>query len=352
MFELTDSRFFLFGMGSKRRKLLYRGGRLTDLLSGELLASWDVDRETLSAADTTVFVETREGKSLAIIEDEEGIWIAEGGDRRGVSESPVRLPEFEHHPFGAFLRVCHHEILLNVMQAGPVPNFLAYSRPWYRDAAMMCMVLEITGNLPLVEDWIAGLREPYDRNNAGQCEPDNLGQLLYMISLTSNASHPLVGEILRQAELVRKDRHIAGMSDFQPHPVYQTKWLKYGLRALKLDDSWEIPTEYDSYSSLFWMDYKDAHVPGKTFSERDAGYYPYLAWAQANFLDAPPPMHLLGERFPLTWEAQASQANYSAMAAISEEYVDWKLCAPHAWHAAEVFLYLHRLGDRSMCRAK
>ena len=37
--ELPDVRFFLFGMGS-RRKLVYREGRLTDGFTGEELCRW------------------------------------------------------------------------------------------------------------------------------------------------------------------------------------------------------------------------------------------------------------------------------------------------------------------------
>jgi hypothetical protein len=42
----------------------------------------------------------------------------------------------------------------------------------------------------------------------------------------------------------------------------------------------------------------------------------------------------------MTWEARASQANYPGMKLISKEYTDRRICAPHSWHAAEMFLYL------------
>lgn len=86
----------------------------------------------------------------------------------------------------------------------------------------------------MIHDWILALREVYDRNNAGEEEADNLGQALYFISLVSDKSHPLAGKVL--AELPRWEaaeggaKHIKGRSDFAAHPVYQTKWLKFGLR--------------------------------------------------------------------------------------------------------------------------
>lgn len=47
--------------------------------------------------------------------------------------------------------------------------------------------------------------------------------------------------------------------------------------------------------------------------------------------------------YPLTWEQDDSQANYSGLAALDKIYVEKKLSAPHAWHAAEVFLHAFTL---------
>jgi len=59
----------------------------------------------------------------------------------------VKLPTFEGHRYGRVLRVLHQELLVNVTPAGPVPNFFVYSRPWYRDGAMMALAFRETGNL-------------------------------------------------------------------------------------------------------------------------------------------------------------------------------------------------------------
>jgi hypothetical protein len=60
------------------------------------------------------------------------------------------------------------------------------------------------------------------------------------------------------------------------HPVYQTKWLKFALKSLGLDDPFRIPAVFDSYSSLFRMEYRSEHVPGARFSSRTLALYPYL----------------------------------------------------------------------------
>jgi hypothetical protein len=57
-----------------------------------------------------------------------------------------------------------------------------------------------------------------------------------------------------------------------------------------------------------------------------------------NVIDGKPVPNLFV--YPLTWEKNASAANYPGMTIISEEYRQQRLAAPHTWHAAEIFLYL------------
>lgn len=336
--------FYLFGMGN-RRKMLYKEGKLIDALSGQVIQEWKIISENIYPSEYRVVLELINGKTTIIWEDEVGVWVKENKKKTLLTEGHLRLPRFEENKYAPLLRILHHEILINIVNGKPLPNFFVYSKPWYRDAAMMCMCLNKTGNLHLVRRWILNLREPFDRNNSGICEPDNLGQALYMISLVSNASHPLVDAIRGIIPKFRKYNYITGLTDFREHPVYQTKWLKFGLRKLGLNDSFQIPRVFDDYSALFWMDYKEAHVPGPPFEEKVKKFYPYLAWAEAHFHGWPLPMEYSNTRYPLTWEAYASQAKYVGMALISQEYVSQKICMPHAWHAAEMFLYLLEQGS-------
>ncbi len=340
--ELPDVRFFLFGMG-QRAKFIYRDGRLLDARTGKVVKEWRIKSDIIVPPDYRVMFETADGGRISIAEDEEAVWIEEGNRRVAVegTRAAVKLPAFAGHRYAQVLRVLHQELLVNITAAGPVPNFFVYPKPWYRDGAMMVMAFRETGNLGLIRDWILGLREPFDRNNGGMTEPDNLGQALFLVSLVSDKNHPLVPKVL--AELPRFERegpqgkYIAGKSDFAEHPVYQTKWLKYGLRALGMPDNYAVPPVADSYSALFWMDYRDAHVAGKDSDNR--GAYPYLGWACDHFHGQK--KSPIGNRdYPLTWEQHASQAKYAALAILDPVYAEQKLSTPHTWHAAEVFLYV------------
>ncbi len=334
--QLPAVPFFLLGMGD-RQKFVYRDGVLRDARTGREVRRWAIKRELIAPSAFTVALETQDGRQVFLVEDEEAVWLEEGAERTPLSRGRILLPTFAGHRHASVLRVLHQEVLINVIDGRPMPNFMVYGKPWYRDGAMMAMVLKRTGNLGLIEDWILALREPYDRNNAGETEADNLGEALYLVSLVSNRDHPLVPILLRELKRFEKGRHIEGRSDFALHPVYQTLWARYGLRSLGLDDPYEVPQVADSYASLFWMASEEDRPRAQPVIESDD--YPYLTWAGS---------HTTGLRegklsdrdYPLTWEARASQAEYRGMSVIDPVYVDLNLCAPHTWHAAEAFLCL------------
>jgi hypothetical protein len=333
VYSLPETPFFLFGMGA-RRKLVYRGGDLRDAASGELVRRWDVRRETIVPPAYAVRLETAAGAVAAIYEDEEALWLVEGGNKTALSAAPLRLPAFAEHPYGLVLRVLHQEVLVNIHNGLPVPNFLVYPRPWYRDGAMMAMVLRQTGNLDLIRDWVLGLDDPYDHNN-GNPEPDNLGQALFLLSLFAGAHSPLAARVLADVERCRQGDHISGITDGAPHPVYQTQWLKLGLRALGLPDPFRLPELADDYAALCWWGEQGADsAPAATSAD-----YPYLTWAAD--ITRGTRLGIVGDRdYPLTWEANASQARYAGMEIVSPEYARRRLAAPHTWHAAEMFFRL------------
>jgi len=335
-YKLPAVDFFLFGMGN-RAKFLYSSGVLRNARTGRPVRKWDLREEVIVPPLYTVALKTKAGKSVFLYEDRSAVWIEEDGRKRILSEGRVKLPDFKGFKHRLVLRVLHQEILVNIVEGKPLPNFFVYSKPWYRDGAMVAMVLKRTGNLDLLKDWILSLRKPYDRNNGGETEADNLGQALYLVSLVSDRSHPLVPVVRRELPRFETRRWIEGRTDFYSHPVYQTKWAKFGLRSLGLDDPYTVPGVKDSYAALFWWAYKACDIPGQPIMALDD--YPYLGWASSHYAGTKDGK-LSDRDYPLTWEAAASQARYEGMNLISPVYVRRKLCTPHTWHAAEAFLRL------------
>ena len=341
-YQLPTVNFYLFGMGN-RNKLIYKNGEILNAITGELLYKWSFKEEVISPQNYSVALKTLDDKYVFIVENEIGIYVKEKNKLTYLSKNPVNLPTFSGKKYQSILRVLHQELLINIVDGKPLPNYFVYKKPWYRDSAMMAMVLAKTNNLHLIKNWILGLRQPYDKNNGGYEEPDNLGQALYLISLVSNQSHPLVPVIQKElARIERKSwfqptRWIEGYSDFDLHPVYQTKWAKFGLASLKLADHYSIPHVKDSYATLFWWDYKNLDIKNQLILRDDN--YPYLQWAANHYINKK--QGLIGNQdYPLTWEAQASAADYSGINIISPAYAKLNIAAMHSWHAAEAFLSL------------
>ena len=331
--------FFLFGMGD-REKFFYQNGRLTAIQTGETVFETGCLRETIRASDYEVNLETEKGP-VAIREDEKSLRILSPEGEKVLASSSLSLPDFDGHPYRAAMRILLHDILINVIEGRPVPNFFVYRKPWYRDGAMMAMVLEKTGNIALIRDWAASLTELYDRNNAGCEESDNLGQLLFILAKTGLPDHPLVEKAIAEAKRRMKDGALTGLSDFEEHPVYQTKWLKYGLEALGRDASWvRIPDIPDSYAALFWMDGHRESAVEEPYSD----FYPYLSWAKAHSygftMDEEHLAPLREPLYPISSETNASQAEYDLLRPWLPQYADARHAAPHTWHAAEMFLHL------------
>ncbi|MHC4537213.1 MAG: hypothetical protein ACYS6K_24990, partial [Planctomycetota bacterium] len=164
--QLPKVNFFLFGMGN-RDKFLYRDGKLFNALTGKVVRQWEVGKETIIPSEYTVRLNTSDDKEIIITEDQIAVRIQKGEKRLSLTEGNINLPKFKGHPQAGLLRILLHEILINIVDTKPVPNLMVYSKPWYRDAAMVAMCLEKTDNLHLIKPWILKLDEPFDRNNAG-----------------------------------------------------------------------------------------------------------------------------------------------------------------------------------------
>jgi hypothetical protein len=54
-----------------------------------------------------------------------------------------------------------------------------------------------------------------------------------LLSLFAGADHPLAGRVLAAVRQFEKDDYICGPTDFAQHPVYQTRWLKFGRRQFR-----------------------------------------------------------------------------------------------------------------------
>ena len=346
-----EKQFFIFGLGH-REKHLYKDGALVNIRTNETVYKWNVEREKLLFDRYMVVIWTKEKNIFLIEENEHGLYVSDitnGEERKNsvcLAESEINLPDFEEYEYPAQMRILHQEILTSFIGTEPVPNIYVYDKAWYRDGAMMALALEKTGNIELLRPWAMSLTDLYDRNNKGNKEPDNLGQLAFILSFFVDKNHPMIVKIVEEAKRIMENGLLTGMTDYNHHEIYSTLWLKYALNKLEIDTSFiKIPEKFDSYARMFWMG--KSEVERKTpYENKYDEWYPYLWWAVKHFENEEVDEKYLEIKYPMSWEIKASEAKYEKIAPLSEEYAKNKCGAPHSWHASEMFMYLLDRTDR------
>ena len=341
-----EKQFYIFGMGNREKFIYKEGGSLINFSTNEVVYSFDVKREKFLYDRYMVVIWTNDGKTYLIKENSYGAYLSDisGEDEKRIlvlcESDYINLPDFEDYEHPEQLRILHQEILVSFLGDLPVPNIYTYKKPWYRDSAMMALVLERTKNLHLLRPWALSVKSLYDKNNKGNCEPDNLGQLAFVLSFFVDKNYPLIAEIYNEAERITENGLLTGLTDYGHHEIYSTLWLKYAFDKLGIRaDFFKIPMEFDRYARMFWMDKSEVETDTPFKNEYDV-LYPYLSWATYHFNGDEINNDLLKIKYPMSWEIKASEANYDLIAPLSEEYAKNKCSAPHSWHAAEMFMYL------------
>lgn len=337
---LNGSNYYFFGLGN-RRKLLFKNDSLIDIESGNKIFTWNVLNSVVIPNIYTVLIETSENKYIKLYEDDDGVHyvnndidtIIENTDKK------INLYTFENQKYKNTKKVLYSEILFNIKDSKIYPNIIVYDYPWYRDAAMASMVLKATNNTDLISDWVNSITDIYDKQNKGIKEPDNLGELLYIISTQDNPNHELINKIEDEANLLAKNNasgyFITGQTDFSAKPLYQNLWYQCGTNNLGKDFSFSIDNLNDEYGILtWWMDNK---VSNKKYTADDN--FPYLSIASFH-KTRKGKFPLNNSIYPLSWERNASEANYSKMQVLDDYYTVNRLSPLHTWTASELLLLL------------
>lgn len=247
--KLTDSRFFLFGMGN-RQKFVYRDKKLIEIDNDSVIIDLsNACRDVIIPDEYKVVCFNQNGDSTVIIEDEHAIWVENNGVRSKIvgCDSHVSLPQFSDKRYGKVLKVLHHEILFNVKNSWIYPNILAYNHVWYRDMAMGAMVLEKTHNVPLIVDALDCINRVYDMQS-GEEEGDNIGEYLYLKSLSSHGvtSEDIMKvekEVNKRTVITEKGKYIKGITDGVENDYYATAWLKFALcHTDNVHDAYSLPS--------------------------------------------------------------------------------------------------------------
>ena len=339
--KLNISVYYYLGFGP-RRKLMYKPGLLMDIDSREVLYEFEEKESMIIPNIYTVIIETKDNKFIKIYEDQDGVHYNVDGKDKIVdgTSNKIELYSFSEQKYSNMKAVLYGEILYNIKDSKIYPNIVVYNKPWYRDAAITSMVLRQTNNTDLIIDWINNLDELFDNNN-GMEEPDNLGELLYLLSIQKDKNTNLIDRIESKAEEIANSNpngyYIYGKTDFTDQHLYQNLWYKFGIESVGRDYHFDIEKiKEDDYSKgAWWSDYQTSVI----YNDNSNYEYPYLSYAirhnekKGNII-------INRELYPLSWEVNASHANYDIYSGLDFYMKDSRISPLHTWSASELLLFI------------
>lgn len=331
---IEKDNFYIFGMGLRKKFLLTKENdeeyKLIEYdTRKDILTNLTIEK--IDYKNYTIFF----NNNIKIYENEYGIYIETEGQIETLDDSTyINIPNFTGYEHEEQLKILFNEVMINITEDGPKPNFIAYDGVWYRDACIVAKVLQETNNLEQIYTWINSIDKIYDEQN-GIKEADNLGQVLYLISLAENKNQTLIEEVLKEAETLRTEEgYLDGFTDGNKHPVYQTKWLIYGMKELGLDSSYyKVPDITDSYAELLWFD-----RTGSRHKTRNNDRWQYLYFANLHYNKDK--INYRNTMYPISNEILPNKANFENMNLLNENFAKVHIVTPHAWSASEMFLYL------------
>ena len=342
----NSKKFYLFGMAN-REKYVYSNGVIRKVDGEGIYKEFDIESELIIPNLYTVLIKTKNGNFYKIVEDEKSVRIIDENDEEydvlpGTREK-LSLPKYEGEKFSEVLKVLYQEIVFNIKDGVMYPNIFVYDNVWYRDIAYGAMVLEDAGNIDLIKDWILSIEDIYDKSN-GEDENDNIGEILYLLSLVSDKNNKQVKKILSHVDkiVIKDDKgiYISNNTDSGLKPSYQTEWLIFGLNKLGIDNNYSYK-DIDSYTNILWFtDYKTKYKNNELKNTSYMKDYPYLSYGRRHMLNDDLEIPISGQLYPLSWEMNAKKANYKKLHVINDYYVDKKISPTHVWSAAELYFLL------------
>ena len=338
--NFNNEKFYFFGLGN-RNKYIYQNGVLKDLKTEKIYKRFDVDNDLIIPNQYMVLIKTKDNKIYKIVEDNKSVKIIGQSESTVVSgtENYINLKSFDNYKYSEILKVLYQEILFNIKDGAIYPNVIVYDEIWYRDSAYAAMVLEKTNNIDLISNWILSINDYYDKAN-GEEENDNLGEVLYLLSLVTNKDNNMVKKILSKLNKIKiedeKGIYISNKTDGSIKPSYQTEWLKFGLEKLGIKNNYNYKS-IDNYSNLLWFcNYPKKDLNIKNYNKN----YPYLGYAQRHLIDEEAKIYVSNQLYPLSWENNAKEADYNKMTVLGNYFIKNKVSPTHIWSASELFLLL------------
>lgn len=330
--------YYYFGMAN-REKYIYLEGQIKNINTNEVVYSFEEKEHYIIPNLYTVIVETKDNKFITIKETEDGVFY---NDKvlKGTN-TKINLYDFSNQKYSNMKKVLYGEILFNIKDSKIYPNIVVYKDAWYRDAALTSMVLKKTNNTNQISDWVSSIDSIYDKQNNGVEEPDNLGELLYILSTQKEIRYDLVERIEKEAYRLAESNpngyYIYGKTDFGDQFLYQNLWYKLGIESIGKTYPFDLNSiPEDSYSKMAWWSNYETKDKTPYNSEKN---YPYLSYAAVHKLGSGT-IPINRSLYPLSWESLASSADYNNYSSTMPGMTQQVSSPLHSWSASELLLLL------------
>ena len=340
VYNLNQEDFYFFGLAN-RKKLVFLKTGLYDIDANKYIYEFETKDFIIIPNLYTVIVETTSNDFIKIYENKNGVYFEKNDVSEVITGTDIfiNLYEFNEQEYSEIKKVLYSEILFNIKNSKVYPNLFVYDNVWYRDAALVTMVLKETDNINLIKEWVDNIEEIYDYQNSGVKETDNLGELLYIISVVNPTNKKLIEKIKKEASNILKEnnkKYLTGLTDYKTRELYQNLWYKFGLESLQEKFKYDLKDLEDDYQNLTWW----SNYQTKNNKVYDHDYrYPYLSMAEYHKLKQGS-FYVTDSLYPLSWEKDASEADYQKLSIIGQSYVTNKISPTHSWHASEMLLFL------------
>ena len=197
-----------------------------------------------------------------------------------------------------------------------------------------------TNNTDLIKEWIDSINDIYDGNN-GENEPDNLGEVLYLLSLQEEKNNELIDRIEEEAKRLADENpngyYIYGKTDFSDQHLYQNLWYKLGIESVGRDFEFDIDSiPEDEYSKgAWWSSYQTKNY----YNDNSNPEYPYLSYA-IRHKQKQGKITISKELYPLSWETNGKYADYELYTGFDRSMRDLSTSPLHTWSASELLLFI------------
>lgn len=327
-------KIYLFGFAN-RDKIIYNNGKLYNITKKQIIKEWNnISNEIIIPNIYTVLLKLKTGEFIKIQEDNRGVSV-NNVLISGTKEN-IDLYNFNDEKNSEIKKVLYGELLFNINNNIIYQNVITNTNVDYNAFAISAMVLKKTNNIDLISKGIDSIKNLYDSDKK---ELDNLGELLYLSSLTNNTK--LQNLVINEANKIMKNNntnYLNGTTNDILASKYQSLWYDFGLKAINKHSNINLQLSNDLYSSITWW-----NGQCNNGIQMNPNYeQPFYTWAQKHCVNSSR-TYMNKNIYPITWNKNIKTINYDAMKDLKFKINALNTSYTDSWTSSEILMYIYSI---------